>query len=149
MQFLLTHLMRGATHCKYRYRVCKGSFLLTHLMRGATLGANPNLYTKIISTHTPHARCNVIVVFFTSNNPISTHTPHARCNGIVLMCLVQINNFYSHTSCEVQQIQQKITLLKNISTHTPHARCNLWHENIFFMLQNFYSHTSCEVQLMA
>ncbi len=57
-EFLLTHLLRGATCSKSHF--CNFSkFLLTHLLRGAT-GKDiiPYGMWKIISTHAPLARCN-------------------------------------------------------------------------------------------
>ena len=80
MQFLLTHLMRGATEGRLKKtalsiisthtpharcdvpiqveRVKTVLFLLTHLMRGATSVTDKNAMSEIISTHTPHARCD-------------------------------------------------------------------------------------------
>ena len=59
-KFLLTHLMRGATwkHCTCYYFFFR--FLLTHLMRGATIFPTHGGSSTIISTHTPHARCDLL-----------------------------------------------------------------------------------------
>ena len=35
---------------------------------------------NIISTHTPHARCDGSTYYNSNNYAISTHTPHARCD---------------------------------------------------------------------
>ena len=124
-------------------------FLLTHLMRGATYSSFLLPYLYLISTHTPHARCNptkfhqlflhlrfllthlmrgatIATLVLSVVSDISTHTPHARCNSAELMKCLRITNFYSHTSCEVQRnILSKNEEKINISTHTPHARCNV------------------------
>ena len=137
--------MRGATFCQneqhhrkyfYSHASCearqtaleelqqRGAFLLTRLMRGVT-----RLHTHWqnlcgISTHTPHARrdiifyanFNVVYIFLLTRLMrgvtagifwtmplimISTHTPHARrdCNKIFKIPLYTFN-FYSHASCE-------------------------------------------------
>ena len=88
----------------------------------------------IISTHTPHTRCDkeknkfnslygifllthlirgatfpVILPFVTAE--ISTHTPHTRCDWIFL------NHFQ----------------INFISTHTPHTRCDENQEHLYIL----------------
>ena len=77
--FLLTRLLRGATTSAPQGRD-KQTFLLTRLLRGAT--TNP-------------AQIQV-------NLNISTHTPLARRDALVLANLYVISNFYSHASCEAR-----------------------------------------------
>ena len=100
--FLLTHLMRGVTVSE---SCCSSSltFLLTHLMRGVT---------------TPS-------IFAHSNAAISTHTPHARCD------LENADGYTDFYSFLLTHLMRGVTYrcndtrhLYTISTHTPHARCD-------------------------
>ena len=130
----------------FAYMETNRKFLLTHLMRGATMYIKKDGNRFRISTHTPHARCNVYAIIYGFSQ----------------------TNFYSHTSCEVQQYSNFLIFWKYISTHTPHARCNTigLEEAIMLgisthtpharcnissicpksIISDFYSHTSCEVQ---
>ena len=77
------------------YRV---RFLLTHLMRGVTSGGfTISAVPTFISTHTPHARCDL-----TANHRIHFYS-HTSCEVWPPECwrLDNRDNFYSHTSCEV------------------------------------------------
>ncbi len=98
--FLLTHLMRGVT-LSNEYPNTSFGFLLTHLMRGVTNGLSALFPIIIISTHTPHARCDITSHILRFHNPISTHTPHARCDATTRTPTSWSRHFYSHTSCEV------------------------------------------------
>ena len=75
-------------------------FQLTRLMRGVTFCMCKCETEKYISTHTPHARRDLLPVLQTLCSMISTHTPHARRDTV---------GEHKHT--------QPV-----ISTHTPHAR---------------------------
>ena len=101
-QFLLTHLMRGVTRAVFPTVQKLLIFLLTHLMRGVTEFASYTELSPGISTHTPHARCDVNGNWANTSVFISTHTPHARCDTM------RLKNSDNHL----------------ISTHTPHARCD-------------------------
>ncbi len=99
-KFLLTHLMRGVTAARATEEMAD-KFLLTHLMRGVTPCNHAFRKPLSISTHTPHARCDVSCTLSFLVVLISTHTPHARCD---LQCPWRHSSagyFYSHTSCEV------------------------------------------------
>ena len=101
-EFLLTHLMRGATGKNDRFLRITKTFLLTHLMRGATSllwqswQSNSFLLTHLMrgATH------NQLGLW--GNIEISTHAPHARCNPSDSLGLALNLYFYSRTSCEVQ-----------------------------------------------
>ena len=119
-----------------------------------------------------HTSCEVQHVSVVTYNPtdiISTHTPHARCNNTTEIQESIHIDFYSHTSCEVQQKkQQKMYKLQNFYSHTSCEVQHNWFHWITFNFQfllthlmrgatyklflrmvvnsNFYSHTSCEVQ---
>ncbi len=56
-KFLLTHLMRGVTNNNEIYANAE-RFLLTHLMRGVTINKENKIDKILVSTHTPHARCD-------------------------------------------------------------------------------------------
>ena len=53
-----------------------------------------------ISTHTPHARRDVVRRLLTHFRHISTHTPHARRDINLLDNELLRINFNSHASCE-------------------------------------------------
>ena len=57
--FLLTHLIRGATYLPV-YQCDELLFLLTHLIRGATFQFYQLSVYVQISTHTPHTRCDLV-----------------------------------------------------------------------------------------
>ena len=119
-------------------------------MRGATKLMDYKKEIWNISTHTPHARCDLLPLFTITISKISTHTPHARCDNKSSFLIELLGYFYSHTSCEVRlkidgfvvwlhiflltHLMRGATLdvvylfpeLKQISTHTPHARCDNW-----------------------
>ena len=61
-----------------------------------------------ISTHTPLAGCNVNLVKLKEDENISTHTPLAGCNNYAIVVGNGAYDFYSHTPCGVQQLQDKI-----------------------------------------
>ena len=140
-------------------------------MRGATIHCRHINISVIISTHTPHARCDIVKNklyaiqyrnFYShtscevrpvgagntdnGNQHFYSHTscevrPRQRGKGR------RLPDFYSHTSCEVRHRGEVLILcLPFISTHTPHARCDTSVFKPFFRLFHFYSHTSCEVR---
>ena len=138
-------------------------------MRGATCTIDGIYGSQTISTHAPHARCNVNTAlkltaqsYFYSRT--SCEVQHECLNGAT-----RTENFYSRTSCEVQHnrknevVQCPLFLLTHlmrgatsqstissispcISTHAPHARCNTSVADCALCCNNFYSRTSCEVQ---
>ena len=83
-RFLLTRLLRGATII-CTLRMIMAQFLLTRLLRGATYGIEPQSRQTIISTHTPLARRDVLVV----------------------MKQMLLSHFYSHASCEARRLQRQ------------------------------------------
>ena len=103
---------------------------------------------------------------------ISTHTPHTRCDINSFLFFHILSDFYSHTSYEVRLDTLRLCLffqvfllthlirgatlclllhnfLMLISTHTPHTRCDQRGRRIYTNYNNFYSHTSYEVRLNA
>ena len=52
-------------------------------MRGVTLYISQLFHNFFISTHTPHARRDVVGALIVIISMISTHTPHARRDGAV------------------------------------------------------------------
>ena len=70
-------------------------------MRGVTIIVRTIRLQHMISTHTPHARRDILyyvqckIVLF-----ISTHTPHARRDVDVQPEQPTQNDFNSHASCE-------------------------------------------------
>ena len=120
-------------------------FLLTRLMRGVTQGKCVLGRIFSISTHTPHARRDIVrsvlisdrhkflltrlmrgVTWsdnaFSRGGEISTHTPHARRDAFTL--------------------RRDFGVI--ISTHTPHARRDGVGAIYTTTDGHFYSHASCE-----
>ena len=143
-----------------------------------------------------HTSCEVRLAVAPVRLPsavISTHTPHARCDISSHVSASLSADFYSHTSCEVRPCTNSTrwgaykfllthlmrgatsqsryrqrhrtfllthlmrgatipckngTFVVDISTHTPHARCDAPSQIHFFARNYFYSHTSCEVRLL-
>ena len=107
MQHVVLTYFYSHTSCEVQQKKCCSGFTI-----------------PIISTHTPHARCNNGHLHLSNHINISTHTPHARCNTVkglfsntykfLLTHLMrgatapdgtisrEVKDFYSHTSCEVQ-----------------------------------------------
>ncbi len=97
--FQLTRLMRGVTVSVITTRVY-GLFQLTRLMRGVTVSVDGKYDVVYISTHTPHARRDVVTTRDNSKMYISTHTPHAR-RDLILPCAGRPYPYFnSHASCE-------------------------------------------------
>ncbi len=91
--------MRGVTTV---YEVVEEyiQFQLTRLMRGVTQFYDSNPSTPTISTHTPHARRDLLTIEPYTAILISTHTPHARRDRRFLQFAGLLKYFNSHASCE-------------------------------------------------
>ena len=100
-------------------------FLLTRLMRGVTVSA-------------------WYVEYFSS---ISTHTPHARRDIINFRKLLTTYNFYSHASCEAWPKKRVISILSTIFLLTRLMRGVTLAKGLINLSLHFYSHASCEAWL--
>ena len=122
LRFQLTRLMRGVTLSRQRseYAIL---FQLTRLMRGVTSAPIVIPAKIVISTHTPHARRDIMLNGDITKHCISTHTPHARRD---------------EKSPDSKPPENKI------STHTPHARRDVSTMRKEYYRGNFNSHASCE-----
>ena len=121
-EFQLTRLMRGVTMALISVK-SKYKFQLTRLMRGVTGWNYHKEIATIISTHTPHARRDIL------NDGVYKNTP----------------DFNSHASCEAWPPKNTMLFAKSeISTHTPHARRDINQSLQFFPQAYFNSHASCE-----
>ena len=120
--FLLTHLLRGVTkrtmkkrwreristhtplaRCDYKYgKIYCTATISTHtpLARCDRTDSKTQM-EYLISTHTPLARCDKTDYKYIIKYLISTHTPLARCDKEYRAEMIELCNFYSHTSCEV------------------------------------------------
>ena len=125
VQFLLTHLMRGATFEGNGALVDLSDFYSRTSCEVQLKTESSPMKPLSISTHAPHARCNFSVDKLGDAMKISTHAPHARCN----------NEIFGRVA------------IRFISTHAPHARCNHLYYTPQWGVSHFYSRTSCEVQL--
>ena len=168
-QFLLTRLMRGVT-LRCVSPGIRNSFLLTRLMRGVTDRDILSDMINRISTHTPHARRDLIkrrslpvkcrflltrlmrgvtlrsLRYLLAIN-ISTHTPHAR-RDVSRWHLSNVYSISTHTPhARRDYINVDVDSLYSISTHTPHARRDI--KALFYnsIKSHFYSHASCEAWL--
>ena len=97
--FQLTRLMRGVTSA-HRSMPRMSGFQLTRLMRGVTYSVHTVCAVLVISTHTPHARRDIIRLHAPIAAWISTHTPHARRDKRITKPKHFTWNFNSHASCE-------------------------------------------------
>ena len=100
--FQLTRLMRGVTSgCS---RLCAlRTFQLTRLMRGVTLALMISFTSKLISTHTPHARRDTCDLVLVDTADISTHTPHARRDSLRTRPLPR------HSSFQLTRLMRGVT----------------------------------------
>ena len=104
------------------------SFLLTRLSRGATLLSSVfSIFPIVISTHTPLARRNDVILGTFPDTTISTHTPLARRNYDSIVCTVYVGKFLlTRLSRGATQFGAKSKGKTLISTHTPLARRNFF-----------------------
>ena len=103
-----------------------------------------------ISTHAPHARCDIEIAVRRIDVIISTHAPHARCDRECNREHPFGNHFNSRTSCEVRRhIAVNVIARYPISTHAPHARCDPQLSAAYTASSYFNSRTSCEVRRRA
>ncbi len=91
--------MRGVT-AKAGMVGSGGGFLLTRPMRGVTKESMEGSENGNISTHTPHARRDMLLGMSPQNTNISTHTPHARRDTKKGAYIWLGLDFYSHAPCE-------------------------------------------------
>ena len=75
-----------------------------------------------------------------------THLMRGATNSAILLSNVSIH-FYSHTSCEVQRMENQELTLSRINFYS-HTSCEVQHlfNTVSIASMYFYSHTSCEVQ---
>ena len=93
--------MRGVTEKLLKILLEKSEFQLTRLMRGVTAEMTAFKSEISISTHTPHARRDLLITRLKSSAvSISTHTPHARRDCVLDEILAAHDDFNSHASCE-------------------------------------------------
>ena len=76
---------------------------------------------------------------------ISTHTPHARRDGVIIMASIKDLKFQlTRLMRGVTDYADVNTPQLEISTHTPHARRDPFPDNELKVKGNFNSHASCE-----
>ena len=121
--FLLMRLLRGTTRSGYPW-CSRPQFLLTHLLRGAT---TPNAYSLFFSgfllTHLLRGATKVAVDTLNARQFLLTHLLRGATEWIEIPC----------GQCV-------------ISTHAPLTRCDRMAFQIQKMYENFYSRTSYEVR---
>ena len=101
-------------------------------MRGVTFDASiANVANNSISTHTPHARCDVFEIAVFDFISISTHTPHARCDiQTYKHSTTPISFLLTHLMRGVTPFHFGFSTAIAISTHTPHARCDRFNDSL-------------------
>ena len=122
--FLLTRLMRGVTSWIREDKSPVDNFY-SHASCEAWLQCSQTRrFGTKISTHTPHARRDLIYLWTRLQSQISTHTPHARRDWTLLRAWERRCDFYSHASCEAWHlILDQLTALQNFYSH---ASCEAW-----------------------
>ena len=104
MQFLLTHLLRGATNEISEQAIRNEDFHSRTSCEVQLVHCHHIRLPHSISTHAPLARCNHLFFWTTPLiSYISTHAPLARCNLVHNDTKTVSHNFYSRTSWEVQR----------------------------------------------
>ena len=136
-------------------------------MRGVTALLSLKLWQLPISTHTPHARRDILRIIFpvgvmiSTHTPharrdngwsgsgktpdISTHTPHARRDGRFADIVAPAEKFLlTRLMRGVTTAYGRAASEDIISTHTPHARRDIAISHVDDKYSDFYSHASCE-----
>ena len=103
IKFLLTHPMRSVTFV-FSDCILALVFLLTHLMRSVTASSRSIQSVGLISTHTPHAECDIKQEEYDSYSE---------------------QFLLTHPMWSVTFIGNLVRIPKYISTHTPHAECDV------------------------
>ena len=136
--------MRGVTLCM-SMKVDFFDYFYSHASCEAWHRQKPKrLHMWQISTHTPHARRDILFFMKSSDNLISTHTPHARRDILPRSFPGGTAHFYSHASCEAWRLLIPLQYLA--CNFYSHASCEAWQNSteFLFTVDNFYSHASCE-----
>ena len=118
--FQLTHPMRGAT-LRYIFSTYSPTFQLTHPMRGATDSEIGAVYRRLISTHAPHAGCDVLeaVSVVMSWGFQLTHPMRGATKLVEVACEL-IVNFNSRTPCGVRLYGiRNLAHAKDFNSRTP------------------------------
>ena len=125
------HNFNSRTSCEVRRRARhayapKDQFQLTHLLRGATPQGFPcKTHRCNFNSRTSCEVRHMQACMGLFSALISTHAPLARCDSAASSATSNILHFNSRTSCEVRLIQNaKNCHAKRISTHAPLARCD-------------------------
>ena len=115
-------------------------------MRGVTKKQKEIKQKQKISTHTPHARRDVLVYIISVIILISTHTPHARRDKLYYRLVNALLLF------QLTRLMRGVTTFVKYSWYSnlhfnSHASCEAWPQlaqNAHIHHQNFNSHASCE-----
>ncbi len=115
-------------------------------MRGVTTKMVSLELEKFVSTHTPHARRDLIVdLSMLKYLKVSTHTPHARRDLQILQELLTSSRVSTHTPhARRDAIFCTVEVVHDVSTHTPHARRDIYQNAPKTAPEGFNSHASCE-----
>ena len=116
--------MRGVTIIS-SYSLLWEIFLLTHLMRGVTSPWKTNFEEMAISTHTPHARCDVVTLggSIKIQKFLLTHLMRGVTLQLGKDCVASgflLTHLMRGVTFPMPERQRRY----HISTHTPHARCD-------------------------
>ena len=143
-------------------------FLLSHLSQGATypnISVPSSLAFLLAGPREAQLGMDGKAIL---NTYISTHTP-LRAQPALRRLHPEVQNFYSHASCEARPGDCSVTvppdqflltrllrgatisgkrynLIKRISTHTPLARRDRLFHDLLLQFLTFYSHASCEAR---
>ena len=138
-EFLLTRPSRGVTTIG-RITFSNTGFLLTRPSRGVTIPQNPEKSIDIISTHTPLAGRDLLVVGLCLDIIISTHTPLAGRDQVQNLDK-STDEISTHTPLAGRDKANEIFPTDyKISTHTPLAGRDSVRKAVKRHEEDFYSH---------
>ena len=115
-------------------------------MRGVTMKII-TAYTRIlISTHTPHARRDLVKSRFQLSTGAKFQLTRLMRGVTVKLAydIIAVRHFNSHASCEAWPLAQSCAF--TLCNFNSHASCEAWHKKSLFRQEDFYfnSHASCE-----
>ena len=142
------------TPCGVRPTYCRNRIMYHHISThtphaGCDLTVRRVLIAVEISTHTPHAGCDDVITPELGQQLISTHTPHAGCDPPFLASAHASLNFNSHTPCGVRpHVSFETTSDFTFQLTHPMRGATFRCEKCGEIATDFNSHTPCGVRLL-
>ena len=134
------------------YSVREGSpgFQLTHPTRSATSSSSDFIIKSEISTHAPHAECDIYIFWSKVYSFISTHAPHAECDNSLKLFPAVCRKFQlTHPTRSATSSSSDFIIKSEISTHAPHAECDIYifWSKVYSFISTHAPHAECDNSL--